>query len=388
MAGRTVLLQSNISPILGPTSNIRCTFGYRVLGVKPVEVAILLGITLSDLLHRRRQFLIAVVGAGLVFAMTLLLAGISAGFRGEIRRTVQGTGASYWVIARSGPASVSELSPISESGLQSAMRSAGIRRASPIIFVPQAAISHGSQQDVILIGVVRGGLGVPALVSGRTPMANDETVVDASLGLHVGDGISVSGRTVRVVGTVTGRTLLGGTPDIYVPLPTAQAIVFGGHRLASAMLTQRRPGSLPRDLQAVPEKVVEAKTVAQMAGAVSSIDSFRVFMWIVATVIVATLVYVAALERTRDFAVLKALGTSSVSLFGGLATQAVVVSLAAAALGSVIANFMTGLFSQPVEILPSAFILLPLSALIIGLLASLVALRRAVKADPAQAFAG
>jgi putative ABC transport system permease protein len=85
---------------------------------------------------------------------------------------------------------------------------------------------------------------------------------------------------------------------------------------------------------------------------------------------------------------LKALGTSSVALFGGLAAQAVVVSLAAAGLGSVIANFMTGLFSQPVEILPSAFVLLPLSALVIGLLASLVALRRAVKADPAQAFAG
>jgi putative ABC transport system permease protein len=229
---------------------------------------------------------------------------------------------------------------------------------------------------------------VPALVSGRTPIANDETVVNASLGLHVGDRLSVSGRTVRVVGTVTGRTLLGGSPDVYVPLQTAQAIVFGGKTLVSAVLTQGRPVALPGGLRAVPEQVVEAKTAVQMAGAVSSIDSFRVFMWIVATVIVGSLVYVAALERTRDFAVLKALGTSSVVLFGGLATQAVVVSLAAAALGSVIANFMTGFFSQPVEILPSAFILLPLSALVIGLLASLVALRRAVKADPAQAFAG
>ena len=348
----------------------------------------MLGITLSDLLHRRRQFLIAVVGAGLVFAMTLLLAGISAGFREEIRGTVQGAGASYWVIAKRGPASVSELSPIPESKLQGVAGSAGVRRASPIIVVPQSATSHRSQRDVILIGVVRGGLGVPALASGRTAIANDETVVDSSLGLQVGDRLSLSGRTVRVVGTVTGRTLLGGTPDIYVPLRTAQAIVFGGQPLASAILLQGRPVALPRDLQAVPEQVVEEKTVAQMAGAVSSIDSFRVFMWIVATVIVAALVYVAALERTRDFAVLKALGTSSVALFGGLAAQAVVVSLAAAGLGSVIANFMTGLFSQPVEILPSTFILLPLSALVIGLLASLVALRRAVKADPAQAFAG
>ncbi len=39
-----------------------------------------IGITLSDLLYRRRQFLIATIGAGLVFAMTLLLAGLATGF--------------------------------------------------------------------------------------------------------------------------------------------------------------------------------------------------------------------------------------------------------------------------------------------------------------------
>ena len=34
-------------------------------------------------------------------------------------------------------------------------------------------------------------------------------------------------------------------------------------------------------------------------------------MWIVAAAIVASMLYVAALERKRDFAVLKALGSSS-----------------------------------------------------------------------------
>ena len=38
-------------------------------------------ITLSDLLYRRRQFLIAILGAALVFAMTLLLAGLTSGLR-------------------------------------------------------------------------------------------------------------------------------------------------------------------------------------------------------------------------------------------------------------------------------------------------------------------
>jgi putative ABC transport system permease protein len=47
---------------------------------------------------------------------------------------------------------------------------------------------------------------------------------------------------------------------------------------------------------------------------------------------------------------------------------------------------MTGIFAQPVDIPGSAFIVLPLSALVVGMLASLAALRRAASVDPASAF--
>ena len=51
-------------------------------------------ITLRDLEFRRRQFAIAVVGAGLAFALTLVLAGMSAGFRHEaVRPHVRSGGA-------------------------------------------------------------------------------------------------------------------------------------------------------------------------------------------------------------------------------------------------------------------------------------------------------
>ena len=53
-----------------------------------------LAITFHDLEFRARQFLIAVLGAGLVFAMTLLLAGMAASFHAEIGRTVRAVGVS------------------------------------------------------------------------------------------------------------------------------------------------------------------------------------------------------------------------------------------------------------------------------------------------------
>ena len=47
----------------------------------------MLRVTLRDLQWRRRRFVIAIVGTSLVFAMTLVLTGLSNGFREEANNT-------------------------------------------------------------------------------------------------------------------------------------------------------------------------------------------------------------------------------------------------------------------------------------------------------------
>jgi putative ABC transport system permease protein len=348
----------------------------------------MLGITLHDLRFRARQFLIAIVGAGLVFAMTLLLAGLAAGFGVEVDQTVTGMGSQAWVVAQGSSGRISSLSPFPAFAEFPVTGSPGVRQADPVIVVPQAATVSRELRSIILVGYTPGGLGVPPVTTGRPVSANGEAVVDSRLDLGLGQRFGVSGHILTVVGTVSGRTLLGGIADAYVSLGEAQAIVFGGRPLVSAVLTTGVPRALPTGLTAMSNSQIESQSLAQMSSASSSIDNSRSFMWIIAAVIVAALVYVTALERTRDFAVMKALGASSEALFLGLAAQAVLVALAAAAIGAVMANFMSGIFAQPVDIPPSAFIVLPLSALVVGLLASLVALRRAISVDPAMAFAG
>jgi putative ABC transport system permease protein len=347
-----------------------------------------LAITLHDLRFRARQFLIAIVGAGLVFAMTLLLAGLAAGFGVEVNQTVTGMGSQTWVVSQGSSGRVAALSPLPAVAEFPVNTAVGVRRADPVIVVPQAASVGNQLTSILLVGYTSGGLGVPPVVTGRPVRGNGEAVVDSRLGVGLGQRFSVSGHTLRVVGTVSGRTLLGGIADAYVSLAEAQAIVFEGRPLVSAILTAGVPRSLPAGLMAMSNAQVEDRSLAQMDSASSSIDNSRSFMWIIAAVIVAALVYVTALERTRDFAVMKALGASSGALFLGLATQAILVALTAAGIGALLSTFMSGIFAQPVDIPSSAFIVLPLSALVVGLLASLVALRRAISVDPAMAFAG
>lgn len=348
----------------------------------------MLAITLQDLRFRARQFVIAVVGAGLVFAMGLLLSGLAGGFVYEVDQTVGGAQGTDWVVAHGAAGRVASLPPFlaaTDSGVASLP---GVRRSGPVIVLPQAAAVGAETRSLVLVGSVPGQLGAPEVSAGRSVARVGQAVVDERFGVGIGGRFSISGHPFTVVGTTTGKTLLGGIPDVYVSLTDAQAVAFGSRPLISAVVVQGRPRVAPAGLDVWNEAQMEQRSLEQMTPAVQSIDNTRTIMWMVAAVIVAALVYVSALERARDFAVLKALGSSSAALFAGLAVQAVLVTLVAAALAAVLANLMTGIFAQPIRIPTNAYVVLPVLAVVVGLLSSLVAMRRAVSVDPAAAFAG
>ena len=104
--------------------------------------------------------------------------------------------------------------------------------------------------------------------------------------------------------------------------------------------------------------------------------------------IIASIVYLTALERTRDFAVLKATGSSNALLFGALLLQSIALSLAAAVVAVGLALLLAPLFPFQMSIDVSSYALLAVLAIVVGTLASLAGLRRAIGVDPALAFGG
>jgi putative ABC transport system permease protein len=224
--------------------------------------------------------------------------------------------------------------------------------------------------------------------SGQALSAPGQVVADTRAGAAVGSQITVGSTAFRVVGQVVHRTMLAGTPIVFMSLGDAQALDLGGRPLITAVVTRGVPSQVPAGLDVLTNSEVEQDNLSPLGGAVSSINNTRILMWVVAAIIVAALLYVSALQRVRDFAVLKALGSSSLVLFESLALQAVVVTLLAAVLAAALANFLGVLFAQPVVIPASAFATLPVIAIAVGLVSSLVAVRRATSADPAAAFGG
>ena len=117
-----------------------------------------------------------------------------------------------------------------------------------------------------------------------------------------------------------------------------------------------------------------------------TVTIFNTLLWLMAAGIVATMVYLTALERSRDIAVFKAMGTSNGRLFGDMAVQGLVLALAACFVGAFVSLALAKVMPFGVETPGRAYVELAIVGVAVGLLAAFIGLRRAVHVDPALAF--
>jgi len=347
-------------------------------------------IALRDLQWRVRRVVIAIVGASLVLALALVMSGLSAGFDNESARTVALARGTGWVIDQGGTGPFLQPSPLSARTVSDIVAQVGSEHAAPFLFGRQSVrrpngTTIGEHEHVNLVGAPPGRLGSPIARKGRSISINGEAVVDSSLGVRIGDRIKLGTAMFSVVGSVKGARLLAGVPDVYVTLHDAQAMAFGGQNLATAVVVDRAVVPPPGTKTLTN---VEARTdgLRPVVNAQKTIAMVRSLLWLVAALIVGSVMYLGVLDRTKDVAVLKGMGARSRSLAGSLALQATVLGLAASAIAAVVATLIAPLFPLSAEIPRSAFVFLPLIAIVVGLVASLGAAKRLFSIQPALAF--
>jgi putative ABC transport system permease protein len=357
----------------------------RVTPLAGASTVILL--TLRDLQHRAIRFVVVTVLGSVVFALLFVMTGLVEQFHREPVSTVDAFGASTWVIPEgvSGPfTAVSAMSAADAAAVTADAAGA----AAPTV-VSRASLTTGDESDeVILVGHVAGGLGSPPTVDGRAATAPGEIVVDTTTGADVGEQVQVAGRPFEVVGRSSDTTLLAGIPLVFVVLSDAQQLVYRSDEVVSAVLVDGDVASMPDGFVIMTRDDIIDDAFGPLESAVASVDLVRALLWIVAAVIIGSVVYLSALERQRDFAVLKAVGVSNRSLLGGLALQAVLVALGAVAIAIVLQLFLAPTFPLKVRVPARAFVTVPLFATVLALVAGAAGMRRVARSDPALAFSG
>jgi putative ABC transport system permease protein len=343
--------------------------------------------SLRDLQWRRRRFLIGVLAAGLVFALALVITGISQSFHNEVWRTINTIDADEWVVSQkaSGPFTATTLLP--ESYAEDLARQPGVEKASPLLLL-RFSVQTSSLHYIGVVGVDPGGVGAPGVHDGRALRGNGEVVADKALGVGVGKILNIGAQPFRVVGRTDGVTYFAGQPAVFVSLHDAQVIGVEGQPLATAILVRGHATNLPPGTHLQSNKEVFTDLRRPMKSAGGTIDMMRILLWIVAAGIIGSILYLQAIERTRDFAVFKATGVTGRALASGLAAQAVVLALLATAVAILLSIALAPIMPIRAEIPGSAFVLMPVVAIVISVLASLFGLRRAVAVDPALAFSG
>ena len=343
-------------------------------------------ISLRDLQYRYRRFLIAIAVTALVFGIAVAIDGIKQTLQREPADLVASFDADTWVV-RQGSSGLFTTNAVLPASVVATLReTAGVRSAEPVV-TGRTTVLTGKRENVNLLGydLRRGG---PEIVEGRAAARDREVVVGDGLDVALGDRLATTSGVFRVVGRADGSRYNGGAPTMFLTVKGAQRVSVDGLPLVMGVAVQGRPETLPKGTSlATNSRAVEDLRLT-IKSATATIDFVALLTWLIAAGVIGAIVYLTAIERTRDFAVLRATGSPKRLVVGGLMIQSLVVALVAAILAVPLAFVLRIGMPLPVTLSGGSMIRIVIVGIVVGVLASLAAVRRAITTDPALAFGG
>ncbi len=397
-----------------------------------------------DILHSWSKFVLTGIGLGLLIGVTLTMAGVYRGMVDDANVLLDNSGADLWVVQKDTQGPYAESSSLVDDTYRSILGMAGVARAANVTYLTMQVtqLQGDKARDVraMVVGITPDGPGYPGqpgyLLEGRhLTRGHYEAVADIASGFVVGDHIRIRRNAYAVVGLTRRMVSSGGDPMIFIPIKDAQEAQFLKDN--DAIVRQRarteqnpalnRPG-VPGLLDAViasqntnasvnavlvqveagtdPEAVAEpirrwkrlgVFTRAQMqnilvdkliATAAKQIAMFLVILAIVSAAIVAFIIYTLTMGKIREIAVLKLIGTKNRTIANMILQQAVALGLIGFVVGKVSATFWAPVFPKYVLLESGDAIRGFIAVVIICILASVLAIRAALKVDPAEAIGG
>jgi putative ABC transport system permease protein len=397
-----------------------------------------------DILHSWGKFVFTGVGLGLLIGVTLTMAGVYRGMVDDARALLDNSGADLWVVQQDTLGPYAESSSLYDDTWRGLLAMQGVARAANITYLNMQVrrVGRADQKDVraMVVGVTPGTPGAPGqpgyLVAGRQiTRGHYEAVADLATGFKLGERIRIRRNEYRVVGLTRRMVSSGGDPMVFVPLKDAQeaqflkdndAIVRQRARTAenpalnrpgvpgvldavlasqsvnpfvNAVLVRIKPGFDPEAVaepirrwkrltvftRAQMEEILIAKLIATSA---RQIGMFLVILAIVSAAIVAFIIYTLTLGKIREIAVLKLIGTKNRTIAGMILQQAVGLGLIGFVVGKVAATFWAPFFPKYVLLEPGDAARGFAAVVVICVLASVLAIRAALKVDPAEAIGG
>jgi putative ABC transport system permease protein len=390
-----------------------------------------------DILHAWGKFVFTGIGLGLLIGVTLTMAGVYRGMVDDAKVLLDNSGADLWVVQQDTLGPYAEASSLYDDTWRGILGMAGVARAANVTYLTMQVRRGERDVRAMVVGVAGGEPGLPGqpgfLVAGRhLSRSHYEAVADLASGFQLGDRIQIRRNHYTVVGLTRRMVSSGGDPMIFIPLKDAQAAQFlkdndaivrqrartaanptfgapnvldavlasqSSNPYVNAVLVQIEPG---RDPEQVAEPIRRWKrltvyTRSQMediligkliATSSKQIGMFLVILAIVSAAIVAFIIYTLTLGKIREIAVLKLIGTRNRTIAGMIMQQAIGLGLIGFVVGKIAATFWAPFFPKYVLLESGDALRGFIAVVVICILASVLAIRAALKVDPAEAIGG
>lgn len=263
--------------------------------------------------------------------------------------------------------------------------------------------SDGSTIDIALFGIPEGSFLAPRPEAQASLVGKPGLVLsDAfrSEGIEVGEELTVVGVDTKL--PVLGFTYAGsyGHVDIaFSSLETWQSLVYGdNHRGRFSAIAVRNEGDFlsaerAASIDSAADTAVETKAAAYAGSPGYSAESatmslIRGFLLVISALIVGAFFTVWSIQRSRQIGLLKALGATNGYVLKDALGQLAIVLVVSVALGAAIATGLGALVPAEVPFSLQFSSVLGSSATLIalGMLGSMVSVRRIVSIDPVVAL--
>ncbi len=290
------------------------------------------------------RLLLTVGGVALCIILMLFLLSVYRGAADGSVDYIRRNKADLWVLQRNATNILRGSSLVSAAQEERIAAVQGVGTVSSVLFLLSTVRKGGNVRTIFLTGFEPelGLGGPPQLVRGRNISRDDEIVLDKSFAqkfkFEVGDGVDLQGHRLKVVG-ISGWTNAFVIQYAFVTLRFARDLI-GFPSLATCFLLRigegadlggvqaRIRGQFP-GLEVYDHPTFLQNNIQEMkSGFLPLLYTVAAIGAVVLTVILSLLLSVNILERRKDFAILKTIGSPLAFLWGMVIKQAVLISSA------------------------------------------------------------
>ena len=392
-------------------------------------------------MHSWGKFVFTGMGLGLLIGITLSMAGIYRGMVDDAKVLLDNSGADLWVVQKDTLGPYAESSSLYDDIWRGIRGMPGVERAANITYLTMQVGKQDGDVRAMVTGVTPGEPGTPGwppyLVAGRQiTRSHYEAVADIASGFKLGDRIQIRRNHYTIVGLTRRMVSSNGDPMVFIPLKDAQEAQFlkdndaireqrrrtaenpafnrpgvpglldaviasqSTNPYVNAVLVRVEPGHAQEEVaesirrwkrltvytRSQMEEILVGKLIATSA---RQIFMFLVILSIVSSAIVAFIIYTLTLGKIREIAVLKLIGTKNRTIVGLIMQQSIALGLIGFVVGKISATLlMAPIFPKYVLLQPLDSAMGFIAVVMICVLSSIIAIRAALRVDPAEAIGG